>query len=260
MGGIPSIEQCNNNQAKRRLEKAAKSYKELQRDKEDPQNENHRGSITNIYHYDSVVNIDEKDALQRFGRIKVEATSFTVSEPHEEMTVSSVLYDYATGNEQQILENNYNVKSFKVETITLERIFVDKLFAAEFYWLRGEYFDVAKHVYDICELSNCDRIHQLFDDPNLLKELVSYKRQEEEMRLGSELANKDINQFEYFTNVFNDSTFGKEFERMQSIYVFNDNDIKTIDEASDILSDIHQVLYKVFEIQPKQCDENELEL
>ncbi len=39
--------------------------------------------------------------------------------------------ELATAKQKKILEDVYDVKPFRVQTITLERIFVDKLFAAE---------------------------------------------------------------------------------------------------------------------------------
>lgn len=47
----------------------------------DEECEDRKGSITAVYKYESIIEVDESDALQRFGRVKVEATSFTVSEP-----------------------------------------------------------------------------------------------------------------------------------------------------------------------------------
>ena len=49
------------------------------------------------------------------------------------MKVSAMLYDYALDQERDILEKDYDVKPFEIETISLERAFIDKLFAAEAY-------------------------------------------------------------------------------------------------------------------------------
>ena len=44
-----------------------------------------------------------------------------------------MLYDLATEEQRRILETVYEVSPFNIQTITMERIFVDKLFAAEAY-------------------------------------------------------------------------------------------------------------------------------
>lgn len=73
------IEDCPTaSQAKKRLENATLKFGCLEKGET---LENHRGSITCEYLYESMYALDKEDALQRFGRVKIEATSFTVSEP-----------------------------------------------------------------------------------------------------------------------------------------------------------------------------------
>ena len=98
------IRDCSKSQGKKRLETAANAYTELRRTAEKERESNQRGSITSVYEYDPVVAVDEDDALQRFGYVKVEATSFTVSEPTETLTVSPLLYSEATEEQRSILE------------------------------------------------------------------------------------------------------------------------------------------------------------
>ena len=84
-----------------------------------------------------------------FGYVKVEGTSFTVSEPLHHLKLNRYFYTYATEEQRNILRSQYDVVPFMINTIRLERIFADKIFAAEFYYERKMYFDVAKHLYDV---------------------------------------------------------------------------------------------------------------
>lgn len=53
------------------------------------------------------------------------------------------------------MREQFEVMPFTIKTIRLERIFADKIFAAEFYHERGMYFDVAKVVIgDNCQLAS----------------------------------------------------------------------------------------------------------
>lgn len=244
------VEDCSNSQAKRRLERATIEYSCLPRNKEDQDNDNSKGSITSIYNYNSVVDIDSKDTLQRFGRVKVEATSFTVSEPFEPMLITPILFDMATLEQKNILTEVYEVGAFEIATIKLERIFVDKVFAAEFYYLRESYFDVAKHLYDLVILLQNEKIKDMLLDKELLNEMIGLKRKEEHMRIGSELADKPINQFSYFETGMSNERLIKEFERMQEIYVFNDEHmitVKELQESINVLSAIFGDINKVKE-------------
>lgn len=251
-----AIEDCSNTQAKKRLENAANGYTSLIRNKDDKDNENRKGSITSIYYYNSVVSIDKDDELQRFGRIKIEATSFTISEPYESMQISPIIYDFASNEQKQILDEIYEVSEFNINTITLERIFVDKIFAAEFYFRRDEYFDVAKHIYDITELSRHEKIMDLCNNPLLLKHLIGLKRKEESNRIGSELADKDITDFVYFVKAFGEERFIREFQRMQSVYVFNKKDIITPKEAEEALNYINRKIVENLNIKVIENDQN----
>ena len=157
-----SIEGCTNSQAKKRVERATLEYSCLPRNKEDEQDTNTKGSITSIYQYKSVVSVDHDDELQRFERVKIEATSFTVSEPHSPLVIAPMIYSFASREEKNTLSRLFNVNPFHIETITLERMFIDKVFAAEFYYLEKKFFDTAKHLYDLCVLIRESRIKNMF--------------------------------------------------------------------------------------------------
>ena len=98
------------------------------------------------------------DPLQRFSHIKVEATSFIVSGPFAPLTMAPLVYDKALDAQRAILRDEYDVMPFSVNTIRLERIFVDKVFATEFYYQRRDYFDVSKHIYDLSVTSDMNEI------------------------------------------------------------------------------------------------------
>jgi predicted nucleotidyltransferase component of viral defense system len=216
-----SIEGCTNSQAKKRVERATLEYSCLPRNKEDEQDTNTKGSITSIYQYKSVVNVDLYDELQRFERVKIEASSFTVSEPHEPMVITPIILDIATDEQKEILKNQYDICAFNMETIKLERIFIDKVFAAEFYFLRKMYFDIAKHLYDIVVLLKNERIQEALHDKKLLDYLIDLKRREESQRIGSDLYKKAIGQFSYLQVGMEDEELIRQFTQMQKIYVFN---------------------------------------
>lgn len=89
--------------------------------------ENRRGSITCLYSYDSLYDLDVTDALQRFGNVKVEATSFKVSEPTEKIEIAPHLYELCDETQKNVLREQYDIEPFMIETISLERIFIDKV-------------------------------------------------------------------------------------------------------------------------------------
>lgn len=120
---------CSRTQNEKRFKQATKEYSVL--DRLSGQGTTHRSEVISVYHYDPIVSYDSNDVLQRFGKLKIEATSFTISRPYTELEISAMIYDLADDQQKKTLENLFGVKPFKIKTITIERIFIDKLFAAE---------------------------------------------------------------------------------------------------------------------------------
>lgn len=62
-------------------------------------------------------------------------------------------------------------------------MFIDKIFAAEFYYIRNMYKDTSKHLYDISVLFENDNIKNLLNNKGELNKLIQYKREEESVRI-----------------------------------------------------------------------------
>ena len=226
-------------QAKKRLEKATLKYTSLVRG---DVLENRKGSITCEYLYESMYELDLADSLQRFGKVKVEATSFTVSEPTTKIEIAPHLYELCSDERKAILKEYYDVSPFEIETISLERIFVDKVFATQFYFERKLFADVSKHVYDITIMLQNERIRAFLQDKEHFKRIVLLKRREETFRQGGVDENLDIKDFPYFHQLRNASEFIVEFSKMQKIYVFNEKDKIEVDIALESLNLLRAIL------------------
>jgi predicted nucleotidyltransferase component of viral defense system len=217
------IDDCSKTQAKLRLERAAQGFKSLKRTKNRNLEHNHKGSISCAYDYEPAVGTVVDDPLQRFGHVRIEATSFTISEPTVQTTIAPVVFELASAEQQSLLMKNYDVKPFDIETICVERIFVDKLFASEFYFERREYFDVAKHIYDVAVMAKLDSIKALLLDNKLLTEMVDYKRKEERLRIGSDLADKPFSEFTIVNGVAENAELNRIYGQMQDAYIFDNS-------------------------------------
>lgn len=230
----------SNTRNKKRLKESALGYEieglELIKD----ECIDNKGSVTGVYQYASVYE-DNEIPLQRAGKIQVESTSFTVSEPTEKYYIEPLIYKLANDKEKKILEEQFDITKIEIEIIKLERMFIDKIFAAEFYYIRNMYMDVSKHLYDISILFRNERIHKLLENKEELSKLIEYKRQEEKVRIGGIDENTAIRDFNYFKLQFNEDLI-KEVERMQSKYVLGTQYKVSIDEVKNILKEIHNKL------------------
>ena len=234
------IEDCPTpSQAKKRLENATLKFNCLEKGET---LENNRGSITCEYLYESMYALDKDDALQRFGRVKIEATSFTVSEPTDKIMIAPHLYELASDEQQKIMRETYDIKPFEIETISLERIFIDKVFAAQFYYDRNDYSDVAKHVYDLTVLFDNEQIKTFLKDKSRVLKVIGYKRKEELSRKGGVSANMQIANFDYFKGLAGNKEFETAFNEMQRIYVFNEQDKLSKETVIAAISKLREIM------------------
>lgn len=211
---------CSRTQGDKRLDSATKKYSSLVRNS--GEGFSHRYEVVTFFEYNPIVEIDESDSLQRFGKLKIEATSFTISEPIETLEIAPLLYDMSTSEERRFLEAEYEVRPFGIQTITMERIFVDKLFAAESYVRRSNErnraFEAAKHIYDIAVLWNHPRIAALFEDESMMKRLLDIRVMEEKNRLDG-IPGVLPKNFTFFDNAVEDTNVREKYTTMQNQYV-----------------------------------------
>ena len=217
--------ECSRTQNDKRLERATKKYKSLERDPS--AGRTNRSEVIAVYIYDPVTSIDSEDALQRFGRVKIEATSFTISEPMEKMTVSAMLYDYALDQERDILEKDYDVKPFEIETISLERAFIDKLFAAEAYVRASDdnqrAFEAAKHIYDLAVLEKQSFVQSFIKDNSLMRKILDIRLDEEMGRLDG-IPNVKPKDFRFFHSIDSILNIQRAYQIMQVMAGVNPGD------------------------------------
>ena len=241
---VKILPEQSNTKNKNKLKESALGYKisglELSKD----ECIDNKGSVTGIYRYNSIYDIN-KDPLHRAGIIQVEATSFTVSEPYQKYTIEPLIYKLSNENEKNILETQFEISKFDINIIKLERMFIDKIFATEFYYIRKMYKDVSKHLYDISVLSQNENIEKLLKNKNEMEKLISYKRQEEKIRIGGIDSNTKIKDFNYFKLDFNDELI-QEFNNMQYKYVLDDKYKITMDYTKNVILEIYNFIKKCF--------------
>lgn len=234
---------CTRTQGDKRLAMASKKYGSLTRNVQE--GHTNRSEVVTVYDYSPLAGYDADDALQRFGRVKIEATSFTISEPVEKLMVAPMLYEFASDNQKQILESRYDIKPFPVMTISIERAFVDKLFAAEAYSRKADdphkAFETAKHIYDLAVLERVPRIQALYKDNILLSKLLNIRMKEETARLDG-IPGVVPQKFTFFDLVGKNNAIARAYDIMQKQYVLQSSDRIDFKDAVNALRRIHEQL------------------
>ena len=234
---------CSRSQNDKRLEQAAKKYAALDRDA--TSGRTNRSEVISIFTYEPITAYDASDALQRFGKLKIEATSFTISEPTASLEIAPMLYDLASETEQKILREQYEVAPFSIMTITTERIFIDKLFAAEAYVRRSaepqRAFEAAKHIYDLAVLIRQPNIQSLLTDDAMVKKLLDIRVEEEAGRLDG-IPGVMPQEFTFFDVAAGNDEVRKAYAVMQAQYVLRPEDRIEYDEAMSAIGEIRDRL------------------
>ena len=241
------VRNCSRTQSDKRLEAATKKYNSL--DRIIGEGKNNRSEIISIYRYEPVAPYDEQDILQRFGKVKIEATSFTISEPVEDLEISPLIYQLSNSHQKELLKNNFGVIPFKIKTISIERTFIDKIFASEAYFRKadnpGKAFEVAKHIYDLTILENNERIKSLLSSYERVKYLLNIRITEEKGRLDG-IPNINPKDFIFFDEIAENINVKEAYDIMQRQYVFqNENKI----DFNDVIKSLNRIKLALMKIQ-----------
>ena len=151
------------------------------------------------------------------------------------MRVAPIIYENATAEQQAILTSQFDVEPFEIMTMTMERIFVDKLFAAEAYTRNADKehraFEASKHIYDLAVILSEERITALFENEDLLAKLLSIRLTEEQKRLDGipGILPKD---FIFFDEACSNPYIKKAYATMQNQYVLVAKERIELEEAA----------------------------
>lgn len=161
------------------------------------------------------------------------------------MEISPLIYELATDEERKILEEQYDIKPFEIKTITMERIFIDKLFAAEAYVRQSENehraFEAAKHIYDLTVMENQPKIIALLENADELKKLLDIRLTEEKERLDG-IPDVLPKNFTFFKKAPQDKNVCTAYEKMLRQYVMLDDDRIELETVSRSLALIEEKL------------------
>lgn len=124
----------------------------------------------------------------------------------------------------------------------MERIFADKIFAAEFYYEREMHFDLAKHFYDVREMFTLFEIQELVVDKAVFLEMLGYKRLEETKRIGSDLTEKKFSDFQIFSGMKENKKLYEAYQSMQRNYVFVEKDELTFEYIVTQWEELEKIL------------------
>lgn len=126
----------------------------------------------NVYHfaYQSVFGIQD-DRLPQF--IKLETALGSYSFPTQIIEIGNYIGDYLTENGHHNIAIKYSLDKFSMKLQSLERTYIDKIFALCDYYLQGKSKRYSRHLYDIYKLTPLIKFDEEF--LKLVKEVRKHR-------------------------------------------------------------------------------------
>ena len=109
-------------------------------------------SDKDLNHYDfqySSVVLMENDVLRPY--VKIETSLMSYSYPTEQREISSIIYEYLKDDNRDIVEE-FDLTPFVMKVQSIDRTFIDKIFAVCDYFMNGKATRNSRHLYDIYKL------------------------------------------------------------------------------------------------------------
>lgn len=176
-------------------------------------------------------------------RIKLEIGSSVRPEPYSLRSIKTYFQEFleTLPNGKEYIEK-YNLNSFEVNTLNIERTFMDKVFAIKRHALEGSIESKARHIYDVFKLWNHKKIKDFVDDEDRFRQLSKLiKLTDAEYLSGKRECNSYIpnSDFGYamWKSKLDNQILRENYERLHEALLYTDEKQK-FGEALSVLEEI----------------------
>jgi predicted nucleotidyltransferase component of viral defense system len=161
----------------------------------------------------------------------VETTMLFPCYPIETKTAASLIFDYLKKITRQDVIDTYDLAPFSVKVQSIERTFLDKIYAICDYFLSGKIEEHSRHLYDLHQIYN-------FINIDIVREINPQVRKD---RSGSSIclsAPSKMNITEIVSEIINKGTYRADYESITTFLLFDDisydDCIKTLKKIIDL--------------------------
>ena len=183
-------------------------------------------------------------------KIKLEIGSSVRPDPYEKKTIKTYIQEYL-----EYIENNEAIEKYELNPITLntlriERTFIDKVMAVKRHACCGSLQSKVRHIYDVVMLYDMPEIQHLLQDKNELKRLLSLTKDTDskylnKRRIAKEYDPKGAFNFNIWKKHF-DRNIKKRYEELHKDLLYTDEK-QDFSKAIDIFSKLNGILTEIGE-------------
>lgn len=183
-------------------------------------------------------------------KIKLEIGSSVRPDPYEKKTIKTYIQEYL-----EYIENNEAIEKYELNPITLntlriERTFIDKVMAVKRHACCGSLQSKVRHIYDVIMLYDMPEIQHLLQDKNELKRLLSLTKDTDskylnKRRIAKEYDPKGAFNFNIWKKYF-DRNIKKRYEELHKDLLYTDEK-QDFSKAIDIFSKLNGIFTEIGE-------------
>lgn len=145
----------------------------------------------------------------------VETSLFTQSYPYIQAEIDSYIYNYLIFLNRRDIIYQYGLEPYVVNVQSLERTFVDKIFAVCDYYLDANIKEHSRHLYDLYKLSDVVVI-----DHELISRFNQVKRDRQQLKY-SVSAREGVNIKECLIKIYLENIYRDDYEEISSRLIFD---------------------------------------
>jgi hypothetical protein len=127
-----------------------------------------------LFAYDSVFDLED-DRMPHY--VKLETALGSYSFPTQVAEISNFIGDYLADKEREDVAVTYRLDKFSMKLQSIERTYIDKVFALCDYYIQGKFKRYSRHLYDIYKLSSQISVDDNFK--KLINEVRNHRAQME---------------------------------------------------------------------------------
>ena len=182
-------------------------------------------------------------------KIKLEIVSSVKPDPFSTKYIKSYIHEYLEKNNPKYIQE-YELTTVKINTLNIERTFIDKIMAVKRHAICGNLRSKVRHIYDVTKLFQLEEIKDFLSNKDELKRLIKLTKETDSIYLTKRNIPKEYNplaqyDFEEFKEYFNDEIRGL-YENLHKTLLFT-NDVQSFNEAINTFSEIDKILKSIGE-------------
>lgn len=112
------------------------------------------------------------DEYKEIEKIKLEIGSSVRPHPFQKKVLKSYIHEYLESINEVDVIHEYELKEISVNTLNIERTFIDKLMSVKRHALCGTLHGKTRHIYDVVRLFNLPEIQKFLKDEDELKSII----------------------------------------------------------------------------------------